>query len=289
MTEVAQQLERRRRAVAEDWNLDREVVLVGAGEPLPVPGRADLTYPFRAHSEYLYLTDRERPGGVLAYDPAEGWVDFVEPVTREEMLWEGASEEDGEGVPIAELAGWLAARVDRPVAWLGAPEQEVGSDDGLAAELRRGLNRVRRQKDEVELDRMRTAERATRAGFATLTGLIEPGRSERELQVELEAAFFRNGARSTAYDSIVAGGPNAAVLHFPPTDRPLQAGELLLVDAGAEHLGYACDVTRTYPVGGDFTVEQAELHALVHAAQRTAIERCTAGTEYRDIHWAAAR
>ena len=289
MTDVAQQLERRRRAVAEDWNLGGEVVLVGAGVPVPVPGRGDLTYPFRAHSEYFYLTDRERPGGVLAYDPAEGWVDFVEPVTREEMLWEGASEEDGEGVPLAELAGWIAARGDRPVAGLGAPVQEVAPDDELTAELRRGLNRVRRQKDAVELDRMRAAERATRAGFAALTALIAPGRTERELQVELEAAFFRAGARSPAYDSIVAGGPNAAVLHFPPSDRPLQAGELLLVDAGAEHRGYACDVTRTYPVDGGFSVEQAELHALVHAAQRTAIERCTPGTEYRDIHWAAAR
>ena len=83
------QLERRRRAVAERWNLDSEVVLIGAGEPLHVPGRADRTYPFRSHSEYFYFTDSERPGGVLAYDPQEGWVDFVSPVTNEERLWSG--------------------------------------------------------------------------------------------------------------------------------------------------------------------------------------------------------
>jgi Xaa-Pro aminopeptidase len=289
MTDVAQQLERRRQAVAADWNLDRDIVLVGAGEPVPVPGRGDLTYPFRSHSEYLYLTDRERPGGVLAYDPADGWVDFVAPVTREEMLWEGAPGTGLDGVPASDLAAWLAARADRPVGCLGAPVPEAPSDDDLATELRRGLNRVRRQKDAVELERMRAAERATRAGFEVLTELVEPGRTERELQVELEAAFFRGGAARTAYDSIVAGGPNAAVLHFPPTARPLHQGELLLVDAGAEHRGYACDVTRTYPVSGSFTSEQAELHALVHSAQRAAIARCTAGTEFRDIHWAAAR
>ena len=54
-------------------------MLVGAGDRIPVPGRGDLTYPFRAHSEYLYLTDRERPGGVLAFDPHEGWVYFARP------------------------------------------------------------------------------------------------------------------------------------------------------------------------------------------------------------------
>jgi hypothetical protein len=59
-------LERRRAAAAAAWDLDGEVVLVEAGAEIPVPGRGDRTYPFRSHSEYLYLTDRERPGGVLA-------------------------------------------------------------------------------------------------------------------------------------------------------------------------------------------------------------------------------
>jgi Xaa-Pro aminopeptidase len=287
MTDVAEQLERRRRAVAADWNLSREVVLIGAGEPLPVPGRGDVTFQFRSHSEYLYLTDRERPGGVLVFDPDEGWVDFVVPVTRDEMLWEGAQEEHGEGVPIAQLADWLAQRRDRPVACLGAPITEA--DDALTTELRRGLNRVRRRKDPVELERMRAAERATRAGFETVASLVEPGRTERELQIELEAEFFRSGAARIAYDSIVAGGPNSAVLHFPPTARRLQPGELLLLDASAEHKGYACDVTRTYPAGGAFTGAQAELHALVCAAKDAATHNCIAGTEWRDIHWTAAR
>src|SRR5215207_9056741 len=66
-------LERQRAAAAAAWNLDRGVVLVVAGDEIPVPGRGDRMYPFRAHSEYLYLADRERPGGVLAYAPAHGW------------------------------------------------------------------------------------------------------------------------------------------------------------------------------------------------------------------------
>jgi aminopeptidase P-like protein len=91
-------LERRRAAAASAWNLDDGVVLVAAGDEIPVPGRGDRTYPFRAHSEYFYLADRERPGGVLAYAPAEGWVEFVAPVTADELLWTGL-EGDREGVP----------------------------------------------------------------------------------------------------------------------------------------------------------------------------------------------
>jgi len=106
-------LERRRSAAAAAWNLESGVVLIAAGEELPVPGRGDRMYPFRSHSEYLYLADRERPGGVLAYTPAEGWVEFVAPVTADELLWTGL-EGDREGLPegtraIDELRAWIAS------------------------------------------------------------------------------------------------------------------------------------------------------------------------------------
>ncbi|HEX5897652.1 MAG TPA: aminopeptidase P family protein [Thermoleophilaceae bacterium] len=285
---IAAELERRRRAAAERWELADQVVLIGAGNRIPVPGRGDRTYPFRAHSEYLYLTDRERPGGVLAFDPHEGWADFVMPVTREERLWEGAATDEPEGVPVGEFAAWLEQRKDRPVACLGAAVPEVASAAELEADLRYGLNHVRRQKDAVELARMRAAERATSAGFAAVAPLIEPGRSERELQIELEAAFFRGGADSLAFDTIIGSGPNSAVLHFPPTSRRVADGELVLIDAGGEYRGYASDITRTYPASGRFTPEQQELYAIVAAAAVRATELCTAGTEWRDVHRAAA-
>jgi Xaa-Pro aminopeptidase len=288
VTEIAVQLERRRRAAVERWELDEQVVLVGAGDRIPVPGRGDRTYPFRAHSEYLYLTDRERPGGVLALDPQEGWVDFVAPVTRDERLWEGAAAGQSEGVPVAELAAWLERRKGRPVACLGSAVPGVASAGQLEANLRYGLNHVRRQKDDVELEWMRAAERATRDGFAAVAPLIEPGRSERELQIELEAAFFRAGADFLAFDTIIGSGPNSAVLHFPPTSRRLADGDLVLIDAGGEYRGYASDITRTYPASGRFTPEQEELYAIVSAAVGRATERCIAGTEWRDVHRTAA-
>ena len=287
-SKVAEQLERRRRAAADAWNLDGgQAVVIGAGTPIPVPGRGDRTYRFYAHSEYLYLTDRERPGSVLAFDPADGWVDFVPHPTVRELLWSGASAAEP-GVSTEELPRWLEARKGSRIANLGASVQGVESDGGLEADLRYPLNRIRRVKDEVELERMRQAERATKAGFAVAAELIAPGRSERELQIEIEAAFLRNGADTCAYETIVAGGPNSAVLHFAPTSRVCADGELVLVDAGAEVRGYACDVTRTYPASGSFTPEQQALHTLVAAACTAAIEHCAPGSEWLDVHAAAA-
>jgi Xaa-Pro aminopeptidase len=245
-------------------------------------------YPFRSHSEYLYLTDRERPGGVLAFDPHEGWVDFVTAVTRDERLWEGASDDEQEGRPRTELTGWLAERRGRPIAGLGAPVAEVAFDEGLTTELRQELNRVRRQKDELELARMRVAERATSAGFAAIQPLLVSGTTERDVQIALEAEFFRNGADFLAFDTIVAGGPNAAVLHFRPSQRAFADGDLILIDAGGEYRGYASDITRTYPASGALTPEQAELYAIVRSAGLAATACCTAGTEWRDVHRTAA-
>jgi Xaa-Pro aminopeptidase len=298
-TDVASRLEIRRQAVAARWNLDParpEAVVIGAGEPVHIPGRADRTYPFRAHSEYFYLTDRERPGGVLAYDAEGGWVDFVVPVSRDELVWEGAPAGAPEGVPIDELGAWLAARRGRPIVNLGAPVRALAGagassgdpGDELTAEFRRHLNHVRRSKDAVELERMRVAERATSAGFAAVVPLLSAGRTERGVQIELEAEFLRQGADALAFETIVASGPNSAVLHFPPTGKSLEPGELVLIDAGGEFRGYASDVTRTYPVSGSFTPAQAALHELVRRAGEAATSRCQPGVEFTELHLTAA-
>jgi Xaa-Pro aminopeptidase len=285
-------LDRRRTAAVTEWGLVDEVVLVGAGDPIGVPGRGDRTYPFHAHSEYFYLTDRNRPGGVLAFDPQDGWCDFVMEVTDEERLWSGAVGGDPDGVPLGQLPVWLGARRERSVACLGAPaggELEMRCDPALSADLRIGLDAVRRPKDEIEIERMRVAERATSAAFAAAVPALVEGSTERSVQVELELAALRAGADAMAYDTIVGAGTNSAVLHFMPTDRRLNDGDLVLIDAGADYRQYASDITRTYPVGGRLSAEQAELHAVVHAAERAAIERCVPGTEWVDVHMTAAR
>ncbi|MGE5595363.1 MAG: M24B family metallopeptidase, partial [Hyphomicrobiales bacterium] len=126
------------------------------------------------------------------------------------------------------------------------------------------------------------------AGHLAGMRFARPGITERQLQIEIEAEFFRAGAERTAYGSIVGSGPNGAVLHFAPTDRVLGPGELVLVDAGAEVEGYASDVTRTYPAGPRYEGIQRDLYQLVLAVQQRAIEHARPGKEYRELHLEAA-
>lgn len=280
-------LNARRARAAAAWDLRDEVVLVAAGEPISIPGGADQTYPFLAHSEYVWLADRETPGAVVAFDPKAGWTDFVPDVTERERVWEG--KEQAAGRSIGELAGWLGARRGRTVVVLGADIAGVRSDPARALELRELLTHARRAKDAAEIERLKRAAAATAPGYARLRELIRAGVTERALQVELEAEFFRHGGDRTSYESIVASGPRSAVLHAPATQRRLGKGELILVDAGAEVERYACDVTRTYAVDGAFTPFQKDLYQVVLRAEENGIRNCTAGRPFRDAHLQAAR
>jgi len=272
----------RRDRTAAAWDLDDEVVLVGAGDPIVIPGHGDQTYPYWPHTEYFWLTDRDRPGSVLAFDPEEGWIDFVPEVTREERVWTGGGEAGGR--PLRDLDGWLAARSGRPLAVLGCPVAETSPDEKLTERLRLALLAVRRPKDAVELDRMREAARCSRAGYAAIRDVIRPGVTEREVGIEIEHAFRRAGADAPAYETIVGFGSNAAVFHFMPSERRLEDGEVVLIDAGARFRRYASDVTRTFPGGGRFTPEQRDLYALVLEAEKAAVARCRAGKEYKEVH-----
>ncbi len=292
---------KRRERVAAALALKDELLLVGSGEPVPIPGGADQTYRFLPHAEYRYLADRAEPGGIVALDAQGGWVDFLPPVTEGERVWEGRQPfEWTDARPLSELAGWLAERRNRPLVNLGAPVPGVPADASRLDAVRTALMAARRPKDAVELERIKRAVAATAAGFARARETIRPGVSERRVQIEMEAEFFRHGADRTGYGSIVGTGSNAAVLHFAPGERSIAPGELVLIDAGAEIDGYTADVTRTYNANGELGSAPggtggkhgsfpAELYAVVLRAQQAAIERCTAGTEYRDIHMSAAR
>ncbi len=262
------------------------LLLVAAGEPVPLPENSDQTYPFRAHSEYFYLTGLDCPRGIVAYDPRDGaWHSFVAEVTEAERVWEGRKQALGE--PLAGFAAWLDRRAGRPVAQLGANLPGVTTDAGLTARIREHFTHARRAKDAGELALLRRSAAATAAGYARLRTLLQPGITERALQIELEAEFFRHGATRTGYDSIVGIGSNSAVLHFSPGDRAARAGDFVLVDAGAEIDRYVTDVTRTYVVGTP-TPFQRDLHQVVLAAEQNTIARCRPGAEWRDLHLAAA-
>ncbi len=281
----------RRHRLASALQLEDAIFLAGSGEPLPLPEGSDQTYPFRSHADYFYLAGQECVGGVVAFDPRDsgandgGWISFVPAVTEGERVWEGR--EQMPGTPLAALDGWLAARRGRPIAMLGAPLRNISADETLTRLTRESFKHARRAKDAHELDLIRRAAAATAPGYAKLRSLLRPGVTERALQIELEAEFFRHGATRPGYGTIIGSGPNAAVLHFEPSSRAARAGEFVLVDAGAEIDRYMADVTRTYVVGEPTTFHR-DLYHVVLAAEERAITRCVAGAEWKQIHLAAA-
>jgi Xaa-Pro aminopeptidase len=111
-----------------------------------------------------------------------------------------------------------------------------------------------------------------------------PGAYEYQVKAAVEAVHRARGAVSWAYPSIVASGPNATILHYPDSDRQMQAGELLLVDAACNFQYLSGDITRTYPVSGTFSDAQRELYEIVLAAQEAGIREAHAGSSLAAIH-----
>lgn len=266
-------LESRRDRVANAWALTDEIVLVPAGDPISVPG-TDQFYPFRARPNHRYIADSNEPGRVLVYDARDGsWTMFSPRVSVEDRVWHPAAEPVGKDVAV--LAAFLEGRT----------VHVLHEDD----ELNTAVEIVRRKKDAEGLVRLHKAAAATAAGFAAARQAAVAGKTELEVEAELEVSFLRAGGDYPAFDSIVAAASNAAVLHAMPTTTVIRDGDFLLVDAGAASGGYSCDCTRTFVVGGNATDDQRAIHAAVLAAQQEAVAACRPGAEYVDIHMAAAR
>lgn len=141
----------------------------------------------------------------------------------------------------------------------GAPEADFPDASPV-------LSALRLKKDQAEVDAMRRAvEIAQQALEATLPS-VKIGMSERELSSELVAQLLKHGSDpEIPFSPIISAGPNSANPHASPTDRKLQAGDLLVVDWGASYAGYISDLTRTFAVG---TVddELLKIHKIVQEA-----------------------
>jgi Xaa-Pro dipeptidase len=135
------------------------------------------------------------------------------------------------------------------------------------------LSALRLKKDQVEVEAMRQAVRIAQAALEATIPLIKTGMTEKELSAELVVQLLRHGSEpETPFAPIVSGGPNSANPHASPSDRKLQAGDLLVIDWGATYDGYISDLTRTFAVG-DVDEECVKIHKIVqesNAAGRVA-------------------
>ena len=280
----------------------------------------DTHYPFRFDSHFYYLCGFPEPEAALvivAGDRPRSLL-FCREKNEEREIWDGfrygpaaAREHFGvdEAYPIAELDARLADLLaDQPclhypmgadaswdaraMGWLNAVRAKARAGVAAperAADIRALVDEMRLVKDASEIALMRRAADISAAAHRRAIAAAAPGRHEYELEAELLHEFRRRGAQAPAYGSIVAGGPNACVLHYVSNDARLQEGDLVLIDAGCELDGYASDITRTFPVGPRFSAAQREVYEIVLAAQAAAVAATRPGRTWNEPHDAAVR
>ncbi|HEX6468111.1 MAG TPA: Xaa-Pro peptidase family protein [Streptosporangiaceae bacterium] len=152
--------------------------------------------------------------------------------------------------------------------------------------LGRAVEELRRVKDEGELALLREACAITDRTFEAILPLLRPGITEREIALAIERIMVDLGAEKPAFDSIVAGGPNGAVPHHHPGDRPLAAGDLVTMDFGARYGGYHADMTRTVAIGS-VAGWQRDVYDLVLHAQLAGVEAARPEAEITAVDAAA--
>ncbi|MGH7438081.1 MAG: aminopeptidase P N-terminal domain-containing protein [Polyangiaceae bacterium] len=273
----------------------------------------DVDHEYRQDSDFFYLTGFDEPGSLLLLDAKDRKTTLVvRPRDREREIWdgyragvEGAKTTYGadEAFPVAELDDRLvAAMKDRQRLYyrLGSArfdERVLAAIDRVRGQQRTGvfapteivhpgtlLHEMRLRKSADEVETMRAAGRITREAHEAAMALARPGMREYEVEAVLLDTFRKRGSERPAYGSIVGSGPNACVLHYRKNDRTIDAGDLLLIDAGCEYGYYASDVTRTFPVGRDFSRTQQAIYELCLEAQLAGIAAVKPGTTLDAIH-----
>lgn len=285
---------------------ERSILLVSAGFQQHLSR-------FRVRSSYRYLTGLTEPGGVLVLGPGEAEVLYLRRRSGRRAAFDGMSLSAaspavlraglGEVRPLADLRPALGKRLSdlgniyhEGVARLDAAR--IGIEDYLYERGRDGpvvesgvgfIGALRRVKDEAEIALMRRSARLTCLALREAIRSAGPGVGERDVDATFLFVGRRLGAERQAFAPIVASGKRGCTLHYFWNRERMAGGELLLMDVGLEVGGYASDVTRTVPVSGRFTPEQAHLARIVLKAQHAGFAHCRVGNRISQVHAAAYR
>lgn len=295
----------------EVYKQRREAVLdaIGTGVALVPAGESSnsLTGLWDPDWNFYYLTGIENePGAMLLLEGGQqrDTLLFLRPLDPEVEAWDGLRHTIGArlrqqmGVEkihrLSALPGMLnqAARRTRrlvcllPFAAYNRPlsadlaifKQVADHVPGVKIEdMTDLLPALRCRKDAHELALMRQAVSITIESMLEAVPKIKPGLREYELQEMLEHGYKTRHARRTAFCTIVGSGVNSTVLHYRANDEPMQDGDVVVVDTGASYMKYSADITRTFPVSGRFSEEQARIYDLVLDVQKKMIERVGPG------------
>jgi Xaa-Pro aminopeptidase len=312
----AQEFARRRRHLME--LVGRDGIAILPASPERTRSR-DTLYRYRPDSDFFYLTGFDEPDAVAVLIPGRPQGEYVmfcrerDPLKE---LWdgrrvgpEGVVEHYGadDAFPITDIEEILPGLIepsDRVYYSMGISaefdQRLLGWMQTLHARRQRGhapnelidldhiLHEMRLFKSRREISAMKRAARIAVNAHKRALRLCEPGIYEYQLEAEFLHEFARHGARCS-YEPIVAGGENACILHYTTNRAVLEDGDLVLIDAGCEYELYASDITRTFPVNGQFSEAQREIYEIVYEANRAAIEQVKPGNHWNDPHDAAVK
>jgi Xaa-Pro aminopeptidase len=186
------------------------------------------------------------------------------------------------------LADWSAKLRDWLVTLKAQVRKGVAVPTALC-DLDSLLHEQRLFKSAAEVTLLRQAAQISVKGHLAAMRHVRAGMYEYQLQSELEHAFRMAGSERVAFNSIVAGGANACILHYTENECVLADGDLVLIDAGAESAHYAGDISHTFPVSGRFSDAQKALYDVVLAAQAAAMAQVYPGNRFDAMHQAATR
>jgi len=310
----------RRRAAVEAKMADNSLMILLAAEPKIYTN--DVDYAFRQENNFYYLTNLKQKGSILVLSKRLGKVsEFVflpkpDPATE---TWNGHMYTDGEAAAISglkdirEAGSWAPyfktiqqrAASGYVVIYVLQQLPENEDDPKGEREYRREnllvkqlsgykvedpypiFASLRQVKSPYEQQMLQHAidistEAHERAWLASAAAKMEY-----ELQAEVEYTFRRRNADFWGYPSIVGCGPNATTLHYEEPQGPVEKNALCLMDVGAEYDHYSADVTRTFPVSGKFSKEQAEIYQIVYDAQEAVARTAKPGVSVLELSSAA--